>query len=337
MITKDKATGSSGKRKLLIIGISVVVTIACSIFMMGVGRYSISLSDVFAALMGHGLDKVNTVVFKLRLPRIICAILIGAALASSGAVYQGLFQNPLVSPDILGVSAGACVGAIIAILNGLSSTATMVFAFVTGIISVSLAVLLAMLTKKSRLVVMVFSGVIVGRFMSSLVGILIFFANDETQLSEIIEWEMGSLAKVTQEDVRLFAPPLLLCIVLLFFFFFLFNLLSVGDVEAKALGVNVFLERLLFILLATMATAISVCIGGTIAWIGLIIPHLCRWLIKDDNRYVIPLSITLGGIALLLSDTVARTLLPYEMPLEVVTGLIGTPIFAIIMIKRWKE
>ena len=174
MITPDKASGASRRRKLLIIGASLVVIVACVIFTMGIGRYSIALPEVWAALMGRGLDKVNTVIFKLRLPRILCAILIGAALASSGAAYQGLFQNPLVSPDILGVSAGACVGAIIAILNGLSSTATMVLAFVTGIISVSLAVLLAMLTKKSRLVVMVFSGVIVGRFMSSLVGILIF-------------------------------------------------------------------------------------------------------------------------------------------------------------------
>lgn len=148
---------------------------------------------------------------------------------------------------------------------------------------------------------------------------------------------MGSLAKVSMNDVLFFGPFLVVCIVVLYLLRWRINLLSVGDAEAKALGVDLEKERLLIILVATLATAISVCIAGTIAWIGLIIPHICRWIIKDDNRYSMPLNIIVGAIALLLSDTIARTILPYELPLEVITGLVGAPIFAIIMVRRWKE
>lgn len=213
----------------------------------------------------------------------------------------------------------------------------MLFAFSTGILSVSAAVLLAVLTKKRKNVVMVFSGIIIGRFMSSVVGILIFFSDDESQLGAIVEWEMGSFAKVTLRDLVVFGPLLVLCIAALLLLRWRINLMSVGEEEAKALGVHVARERLLIIVFATLATAVSVCVAGTIAWIGLIIPHICRWIIQDDNRYSMPLSVVLGGIALLLSDTAARSLLPYELPLEVITGLVGAPIFAWIMVKRWKD
>lgn len=184
---------------------------------------------------------------------------------------------------------------------------------------------------------MVFSGIIIGRFMSSVVGILIFFSDDESQLGAIVEWEMGSFAKVTLRDLVVFGPLLVLCIAALLLLRWRINLMSVGEEEAKALGVHVARERLLIIVFATLATAVSVCVAGTIAWIGLIIPHICRWIIQDDNRYSMPLSVVLGGIALLLSDTAARSLLPYELPLEVITGLVGAPIFAWIMVKRWKD
>lgn len=292
---------------------------------------------MLSSLSGQGIDSINLVVHNLRLPRITGAVLIGAALAASGIAYQGLFQNPLVSPDILGVSSGACVGAVTSILLGLSASFTMLFAFATGLVSVAVAILLAILTKNSKNSVMVFSGIIVGRFMSSIVGMLIFFSDDESQLGAIVEWQMGSFAKVTMDDLTYFGPLLIVCIALLLLMRWRINLLSVGEEEARALGVHVARERMLIIIVSTFATAISVCIAGTIAWIGLIVPHISRWIIKDDNRYSMPLSIVLGGLALLISDTIARTLLPYELPLEVITGLAGAPIFAWIMVKRWKE
>lgn len=325
------------KKKSIYIFISFAILLILALFSLCIGRYNISVPEVLLSLCGKGESSIDLVVYKLRLPRVICSVLIGGALSAAGMCFQGLFQNPLVSPDILGVSSGACVGAVTSILLGLGTSITMIFAFSTGILSVTIAIFLAILTKKSKNTVMVFAGIIVGRFMSSIVGILIFFADDESQLGAIIEWQMGSFAKVTMSDLTVFGPLLLICIGLLLLMRWRINLLSVGEEEAKALGVHVIRERLLIIIISTFATAISVCVAGTIAWIGLIIPHIGRWIIKDDNRYSMPLGVLLGGIALLISDTVARSVLPYELPLEVITGLAGAPIFAWIMVKRWKE
>jgi iron complex transport system permease protein len=319
---------------MLVAFVSLIVTFIASLC---IGRYNISVWDVFSSLFSEGNLPSHLILLNLRFPRVICAILIGAALASSGAAYQGIFQNPLVSPDILGVSAGACVGAIISIILGINNFWVMFFAFVTGIISVLLAMSLSFLTKKNKKIVLVFSGIIVGRLMSSIVGMLIFFADDESQLGAIIEWQMGSLSKVSIQNVLIFGPPIIVCTFLLYVLRWRINLLSIGDIEAKALGVDVSREMMFTILVATLATAISICMAGTISWIGLIIPHVCRWIIKDDNRYSMPLNIILGGIVLLVADTTARSLMPYELPLEVITGIVGAPIFAIIMVKRWKE
>lgn len=194
---------------------SLIVLLIAVLVSLCVGRYNISVYDVLSSLSGQGIDSINLVVHNLRLPRITGAVLIGAALAASGIAYQGLFQNPLVSPDILGVSSGACVGAVTSILLGLSASFTMLFAFATGLVSVAVAILLAILTKNSKNSVMVFSGIIVGRFMSSIVGMLIFFSDDESQLGAIVEWQMGSFAKVTMDDLTYFGPLLIVCIALL--------------------------------------------------------------------------------------------------------------------------
>ena len=325
------------KKKTAFILAAFMVLLAAALLGLCAGRYTVSPAQVISVLMGQGDPSVELVVYNLRLPRVVCAILIGGALSAAGMAFQGLFQNPLVSPDILGVSSGACVGAVASILLGLGATFTMLLAFSTGITSVALAILLAFLTRRSKNTILVFSGIIVGRFMSSIVGIMIFFADDESQLGAIVEWQMGSLAKVTTTDVMVFGPLLAVSIVVLLMLRWRINLLSVGEEEAKALGVNVTRERILVIAVAAFATALSVCVAGTIAWIGLIIPHISRWIIRDDNRYSMPLGVLLGGVALIFSDSIARCLLPFELPLEVITGLAGAPIFAWIMVKRWKE
>lgn len=325
------------KKKTAFILIAFMVLLMVALLGLCVGRYTVSPAQVISALMGQSDPSVELVVYNLRLPRVVCAVLIGGALSAAGMAFQGLFQNPLVSPDILGVSSGACVGAVASILLGLGATFTMLLAFSTGIMSVALAILLAFLTRRSKNTILVFSGIIVGRFMSSIVGIMIFFADDESQLGAIVEWQMGSLAKVTTTDVMVFGPLLAASIVVLLMLRWRINLLSVGEEEAKALGVNVTRERILVIAVAAFATALSVCVAGTIAWIGLIIPHISRWIIRDDNRYSMPLGVLLGGVALIFSDSIARCLLPFELPLEVITGLAGAPIFAWIMVKRWKE
>lgn len=325
------------KKKTVFVLVALAVLLVAGLLGLCAGRYSLSPIEVVSVLLGQSNPSVELVVYKLRLPRLICAILIGGALSAAGMAFQGLFQNPLVSPDILGVSSGACVGAVASILLGWGTAFTMLLAFSTGVASVAVAILLTLLTRRSKNTIMVFAGIIVGRFMSSIVGILIFFADDESQLGAIVEWEMGSLAKVTTTDLFVFGPLLTVSIAVLLLLRWRINLLSVGEGDAKALGVNVTKESLLVIGVATFATALSVCVAGTIAWIGLIIPHISRWLIRDDNRYSMPLGVLLGSVALIISDTVARTLLPFELPLEVITGLAGAPIFAWIMVKRWKE
>ena len=325
------------KKKKVIILVALAILVATGLLSLCVGRYSQSLNEVVSLLLGQSNPSVEFIVYKLRLPRLLCAILIGGALSAAGMAFQGLFQNPLVSPDILGVSSGACVGAVTSILLGLGTTFTMLLAFSTGVASVAIAILLTILTRRSKNTIMVFAGIIVGRFMSSIVGILIFFADDESQLGAIVEWEMGSLAKVTTTDIVIFGPLLIISIAVLLLLRWRINLLSVGEGDAKSLGVNVTKESLLVICVATFATALSVCVAGTIAWIGLIIPHISRWIIRDDNRYSMPLGVLLGAVALIISDTAARSLLPFELPLEVITGLAGAPIFAWIMVKRWKE
>ena len=216
------------KKKTAFILIAFMVLLVVALLGLCVGRYTVSPAQVISALMGQSDPSVELVVYNLRLPRVVCAVLIGGALSAAGMAFQGLFQNPLVSPDILGVSSGACVGAVASILLGLGATFTMLLAFSTGITSVALAILLAFLTRRSKNTILVFSGIIVGRFMSSIVGIMIFFADDESQLGAIVEWQMGSLAKVTTTDVMVFGPLLAASIVVLLMLRWRINLLSVG-------------------------------------------------------------------------------------------------------------
>lgn len=325
-------------KKWLILLISAILLVVASVLSISIGRYGVSVKDVVLTLFGQQQNKaIYHVVVNLRLPRLLASLLIGAALAVAGATYQGIFQNPLVSPDLLGVSAGACTGAAIAIIAGLGSFFVTSAAFLIGILSVVLSLLLALATRKKTNLVLIFAGIIVGRFMDSIVGMLIYFADEESKLGEIIDWQLGTMAKVSMSDIAYLAPIVLVCLVFMFLYRWRINLLSIGDRDARALGVNVVADRYILIAISTLLTAVSVCVAGTIAWVGLIVPHIARWIIGSDNRYSIPLCATIGAAFLVFADTIARSATAFELPLGVITGLIGAPIFAVILLNQRKK
>lgn len=306
-----------------------------------IGRYWISPQDVIRVFLikGKMLDQSlsgmeESVIFTLRLPRILAAILIGSSLALSGAVYQGIFRNPLVSPDMLGVSAGACVGAAAGILLGVGSQLVQLTAFLGGLVAVWLAMFIPKLVRNNTMIILVLSGVIVGGLMTAILGMIKYMADAETELAEITYWQMGSIAKVSMTDLGRIFPVILFATVLLLALSWQINILSLGVVEAKTLGINVTRVRTLAILGATLLTASSVSISGTVGWVGLVIPHLGRMIIGDDNRRLLPVACLLGAIFMIVVDTLARVLTSAELPLSILTGLIGAPFYVLLLLKQ---
>lgn len=306
-----------------------------------IGRYWISPQDVIRVFLikGKMLDQSlsgmeESVIFTLRLPRILAAILIGSSLALSGAVYQGIFRNPLVSPDMLGVSAGACVGAAAGILLGVGSQLVQLTAFLGGLVAVWLAMFIPKLVRNNTMIILVLSGVIVGGLMTAILGMIKYMADAETELAEITYWQMGSIAKVSMTDLVRIFPVILFATVLLLALSWQINILSLGVIEAKTLGINVTRVRTLAILGATLLTASSVSISGTVGWVGLVIPHLGRMMIGDDNRRLLPVACLLGAIFMIVVDTLARVLTSAELPLSILTGLIGAPFYVLLLLKQ---
>ena len=325
---------------LIVLGIVVIVLVIIS---LGIGRFHVDISTTLKILLSPifggeaGVDWTQnqyTVIMNLRLPRAIAAILVGAALALSGASYQGVFQNPLVSPDILGVSYGACVGAALSILLYLNTWWTQALAFVGGLITVFITVSIPKLMHRHTNVVMVLSGVIVGGFMSSILGIMKYVADPDTQLAEITYWQLGSIAKVDFDLLSYTAPVMIVAGIVLVAMRWRLNLISLGEEEARSLGVDIRRERNIIIIAATILTASAVSVAGTIGWVGLIIPHVTRRIVGSDNKRLIPTVIFVAAAFMLLVDLLARNISGFEIPLGVLTGLIGAPIFGYILVKQ---
>ncbi len=337
---------SSAKYRAFLLMV-ILCLIGCTLVALCSGRYTVHLKDAVLVLYS-GLRKLlglpelprtwdamaESVIYTLRLPRVVAAILVGGALSLSGVAYQGVFKNPLVSPDLLGVSTGACVGAAIAILLHLNATGIQLLAFAFGMLTVGLTVSIPRLMKNDSVTMLVLSGVIVGGIMSSIMGVIKYIADPETELADITYWQMGSLAKVTQSDVLAIILPIVAAAALLIAIRWQINLLSLGDREAKTLGIRIGLTRNVIILCSTLLTACAVCLCGTIGWVGLVIPHLSRILVGPDNVKSIPVSCVLGSIFMLLIDTVARSATTLEIPLSILTGLIGAPFYLYILVKQ---
>ena len=333
-----------GKKQVLLsvilIGCAIVVVVL-AVASLCIGRYSVDVQTTLAILaspLTHAdaswtVNDYN-VIMNIRLPRVLAAFLVGAALALSGASYQGVFQNPLVSPDILGVSYGACVGAALSILLYMNTWQTQIFAFIGGLITVFVTVSIPKLMHRHTNVMMVLSGIIVGGFMSSILGLMKYVADPDTQLAEITYWQLGSIAKVNFDTLLYTAPVMIVAAVVLVAMRWRLNLISLGEEEARSLGVDLRRERGVIIVAATVLTASAVSVAGTIGWVGLIIPHVTRRIVGSDNKRLIPTVILVAAAFMLLVDLFARNISGYEIPLGILAGLVGAPIFGYILVKQ---
>lgn len=270
---------------------------------------------------------VETGVFQVRLPRVLAAMAAGAALSTAGAAYQGMFRNPLVSPDILGASAGACFGAALAIYLSLGVWGIQITSFLCGLLAVSLAFWVSTRVRQDPVLALVLAGILIGTLFSSATSLIKYIADPYDKLPAITFWLMGSLGRVSAKDLAMVLFPVLVGMLPLYLLRWRLNVLSLGEEEARALGLNTGRLRLMVILCATLMTSATVAVSGIIGWVGLIVPHLARMVVGPNYRELLPASILMGSTYLLLVDDLARTLTTAEMPLSVLTSLIGAPFF----------
>ena len=324
---------------LTIIALALLIVIAVGA--MAVGRAMLSPGTVIDALWQLATGDGDTplvsrnIVLNVRLPRVVAAAMIGGALAISGSAYQGLFRNPMVSPDILGASTGASFGAALALLLSLGNMPVRAAAFAGGLAAVFITYAAARYIgrESSQVLLLVLCGMIVSALFQAFVSAIKYTADPDSKLPEITYWLMGSIAKVTWSDLRVFAIPFVLGVVPLLALRWRFNILAFGDEEAESLGVNAAALRLVSIVCATLLTASCVAISGVIGWVGLIMPHVVRFIAGPDNRIVVPLSVILGGAFLIAVDTACRSLMPSEIPLGILTSIIGAPLFFLILLR----
>lgn len=305
--------------------------VALFLLSLTLGKYPVSTAEVARVLLGQGevAPQVGTVVLDIRLPRALAAALVGAALAAAGATYQGMFRNPLVSPDILGVSSGAGLGAVIAIFFSLPVIAIQGAAFLFGLLAVFLVYSIASAVRGTHdpILVLVLAGVVLGTLFSASISLLTYLADPYEQLPAITFWLLGSLASAKLADVGLVAPAILVGLVPMVLLRWRINLMSLGEDEARTLGVETGPLRLLVVSAATLITASAVSIAGVVGWVGLVVPHLARLIVGPNYLRLLPASMIIGAGYLLAVDNVARTLASIEIPLGVLNAFVGAPVF----------
>ena len=324
----------------------LICTVLIFLISLGLGRYYIPIADLFKILFSTIWPiprtwslTMSTVVLDVRLPRLIMVALVGGALSISGACFQAILKNPLVSSDILGVSAGAGFGAAIGLYFSQNTVTIQILALVLGMAAVGMAYAIYTLTKKSSTLILVLSGIIVGAFFSALVSLIKFLANQSQPnngaFTAIVFWLLGSFANTSSyADVIQFGLPIVFGIAVLLLLRYRINVLSLEDTEAKALGINVKRYQVIVIFFATLITASAVSVAGLVGWIGLFVPHVARMLVGSNNSRVLPVSILIGVTFLIVIDDIARTLTPYEIPIGILTAIVGLPIFAYLLIRQ---
>ena len=327
------ALATGGAARLTLIGGLAVLLAALMLVAALVGAYPLSLGDVLAAV-GRRLSgappvgQIDTVLFEVRLPRVFAAVVVGAAIAAAGAAYQTLFRNPLVSPDILGVSTGAGLGAVLGIFLSLPVAGIQLAAFVMGLATVGLVYGIASVVReRDPILVLVLAGVVVGSLAGAAISLMKILADPYDQLPAIVFWLLGSLSAIRKGEVWAAVPLVLLGLVPLVLLRWRVNVLSLGDEEAKALGVEAGHLRMLVIAAATLMTASVVAISGVIGWVGLVIPHIARMAVGPSFDRLLPTAMLLGASYLLLVDTLARTMARIEVPIGILTAIIGAPFF----------
>ncbi len=300
-----------------------------------VGRYPVSLGDLISVLAGHLTGRpssvppaVDNVVLLVRGPRVLAAVLVGSALAVAGTAFQGLFRNPLVSPDILGASSGAALGAVLGIYFSLGVVGIEGLAFVGGLAAVAAVYMLgSLLRARDPILVLVLTGVVMGSLLGAGVGLVKYLADPYNQLPAMTFWLLGSLASTTLSDLLPLAGPVAIGTAVLVALRWRMNVMSLPEEEARALGVPTGRLRLAIVVAATLITSASVATSGIIGWVGLVVPHLARALVGPDFPRLLPAAALLGGGYLLFIDTIARSVAPVEIPLGILTAAVGTPFF----------
>lgn len=327
----DRGTLPEVDRSKPMISLGAGLSLCLAILAFGavmIGPYDLTPGQTLAALLGQGDTQSQIVVWNIRLPRVAAALLVGAALAAAGASYQALFRNPLVSPDILGVSAGAGLGAVAGIFLSLPVAAIQASAFVGGMLAVGFVTLVASLVRNTdRTLTLVLIGVVIGALAGAATSLLKVMADPYDQLPAITFWLLGSLAATTTEDILPTLPMVLIGLVPLALLRWRINVLSLGDEEARALGIDVSKTRFLVIVAATLITASVTALAGVVGWVGLVIPHIARMLVGPGFGRLLPTSVLIGAGYLLFVDTLARTMAQVEVPLGILTAVIGAPFF----------
>lgn len=322
----------SHKNKIVMI-LAVILLVIIFFSSMMMGRYNLSLNDVMSYFFNRATSSTK-LILKLRFTRILAVILVGAGLSMAGATFQSVFNNGLASPNILGVATGSSVGAAFAILYGLPIYMIELSAFVMGILTMFLTLVINHFLHNNSGITLILAGIIMAGLMQSVLGSIKYVADPEDQLQSIVYWELGSFMKVDFSSLVSVGPVLLVGIIFLFFARWRLNVLSLDEATIKTIGINPTVNRNLMILVATLLTAAAVCLCGVIGWVGLVVPHISRSIVGGDNRVSMPLTGVVGAVLLLIADTLARSISVNDIPLSIVTGFIGVPIFVFILIRR---
>ena len=315
---------------------SAVALVAAVLISFAIGPMNIMPDELVQTIWAHITGTVppnaaaNTVLFNIRLPRVLCVVLVGAALSTAGAAYQGMFKNPLVSPDLLGANAGASFAACLALLCNQTAFMVTVWAFAGGLVAVVFAVWLHKIVRYDETLSLVLAGIMVSTLFESGVTLVKCMADAYDKLPSITYWLMGSFSSANMSDFKLCLIPIIVGIVMLVALSNELNAMSMGEDEAHALGVNTKRSRMLVIFASTLVTSASVAIAGVVGWIGLVVPHMARAIVGSNYKALLPASIVIGSTFLIVIDTLARSIATVEVPIGVLTAIIGVPMFLVV-------
>lgn len=328
LLNMDTIYAHKSSKAAFILGL-IIFPLIIALLGISIGRYYIPVADVWQVLFSGKADtqQLYAVVWSMRLPRIILALICGGGLAVAGAAFQSLFGNPLATPDTLGVAAGASFGAVIALLWGYGLITVQLFALVGGFVAIAITYLISWRREGGSLTMVILAGLVVSSLFSAWVSLVKYLADSESQLPTITYWLMGSLSSASFSSLKLGAPFIIIGIIVLLALRWRLNILPLSDDEARASGTDLRLLRILTALSATMITASSVSMCGQVGWVGLLIPHICRMAFGSNNLVLIPSSISLGAAFMVIMDTAARSMTASEIPISILTAIIGAPFF----------
>lgn len=322
-------------KNILVSVLLIVLPIIISIICLGFGRLNIPINNIIDFFRGNEIPKMQSLTLaNVRIPRIISAILVGAALPLAGLIFQSYFSNPLATPDTLGVASGSSFGAALAILLGFNIFGIEFTAFVFGLLTIVITGITGLKRDESRQTI-ILAGIIIGALFQSLTSLVKFVADTDTVLPSITFFLMGSFQSIGKETLYVSGPIIVICIIIIFLLRWRINLLTVDDEVVKTMGINITLLRMIVIVAATIITAISIAMAGQVGWVGLIVPHFCRMLVGENHTRLVPFTISIGICFMVLIDTIARSMFAAEIPISVLTSLIGAPFF-IYMIRSRK-